>query len=171
MALSPALDEGQNHASDSGVWTSIMPTVARSWQREAPRAWQRRLSSREDRPPAAPSWTRPQCPMITIVAVPKRAQAPEDAPSEAGQHNDILRPGTPCRPSPCAQLLARSPQLCPDRTNAKQPNASALPFSNRLFEMMSGVQAERGEFSGAPVRQRDGSCSKLCWLSRPRGSD
>ena len=26
-------------------------------------------------------------------------------------------------PNPFAQLLARSPQLCSDRTNAKQPNA------------------------------------------------
>src|SRR5215213_5696793 len=54
-------------------------------QREAPRAWQRRLSSREDRPPAAPSWTRLQCPMNTTVAVSQRAQASEDALSETGQ--------------------------------------------------------------------------------------
>jgi hypothetical protein len=36
-------------------------------------------------PPSRSSWTGPECPKNATVAVPKRAQVPEDAPSEAGQ--------------------------------------------------------------------------------------
>jgi hypothetical protein len=37
------------------------------------------LSSREDQPPAAPSWTTPECLRNEAVTVPQRAQAAEDA--------------------------------------------------------------------------------------------
>jgi hypothetical protein len=40
---------------------------------------------RENQPPAAPSWTEAECLRNEAVAVPKRAQAPSNAPSEAGE--------------------------------------------------------------------------------------
>ena len=60
--------------------------INEAWQREAPRAWQRRFPSREDiGPPAVPSRTRPECLRSIALAVSESAQALRDAPSEPGQ--------------------------------------------------------------------------------------
>jgi hypothetical protein len=56
--------------------------------------WCEALQFQEECPPAAPLWTTSECLMNGGVAVPKRAHAPGNAPSEAGQQEADADPGT-----------------------------------------------------------------------------
>jgi hypothetical protein len=58
----------------------VLQAAVYTLDKEKRPASQRRLSSKEDQPPAAPSWTTSEWLKDKSLAVPKRAQAPEDRP-------------------------------------------------------------------------------------------